>query len=57
MYIERLMYLIRRAMRNFFRELLDMLIQAASLTIDTILTFFLIALYIHRPDTILLSIC
>ena len=42
MYIERGMYKVKKAIQNFFRELLEMLFQAASLTIDTIRTFFLI---------------
>ncbi len=40
MYIERGMYKVKKAIQNFFRELLEMLFQAASLTIDTIRTFF-----------------
>ena len=46
MYIERGMYKMKKAISNFFRELLEMLFQAASLTIDTIRTFFLIVLAI-----------
>lgn len=46
MYIERGMYKVKKAIQNFFRELLEMLFQAASLTIDTIRTFFLIVLAI-----------
>ena len=52
MYIERGMYKVKKAIQNFFRELLEMLFQAASLTIDTIRTFFLIVLAIPLPDSV-----
>ena len=56
MYIERGMYKLKKAIQNFFRELLEMLFQAASLTIDTIRTFFLIVLAILGPIAFALSV-
>ncbi|MCM1297205.1 MAG: conjugative transposon protein TraJ [Muribaculaceae bacterium] len=56
MYIERGMYKVKKAIQNFFRELLEMLFQAASLAIDTIRTFFLIVLAILGPIAFALSV-
>lgn len=56
MYIERGAYKVKKAIRNFFRELLEMLFQAASLTIDTIRTFFLIVLAILGPISFAISV-
>lgn len=56
MYIERGMYKVKKAIQNFFRELLEMLFQAASLTIDTIRTFFLIVLAILGPISFAISV-
>ena len=56
MYIERGMYKMKKAISNFFRELLEMLFQAASLTIDTIRTFFLIVLAILGPISFAISV-
>ena len=56
MYIERGMYKVKKAIQNFFRELLEMLFQAASLTIDTIRTFFLVVLAILGPITFAISV-
>lgn len=56
MYIERGMYKVKKAIQNFFRELLEMLFQAASLSIDTIRTFFLIVLAILGPIAFALSV-
>ena len=50
------MYKVKKAIQNFFRELLEMLFQAASLTIDTIRTFFLIVLAILGPISFALSV-
>lgn len=50
------MYKVKKAIQNFFRELLEMLFQAASLTIDTIRTFFLIVLAILGPIAFALSV-
>lgn len=56
MYIERGMYKMKKAIANLFRELLEILFQAASLTIDTIRTFFLIVLAILGPIAFALSV-
>ena len=56
MYIERGMYKMKKAIQNFFRELLEMLFQAAALTIDTIRTFFLIVLAILGPIAFAISV-
>ena len=48
MYVDRAMYNMKRAVQNFFRELLELLFNAAALVIDTLRTFFLIAVsYTH----------
>jgi conjugative transposon TraJ protein len=49
MYIERGMYNMKKSIRDWFRELLEILFQAAALVIDTIRTFFLIVLAILGP--------
>ena len=46
MYIERSMYQMKKGVRDFFRELLELLFQAAALVIDTLRTFFLVVLSI-----------
>ena len=56
MYIERGMYKVKKAIQNFFRELLEMMFQAASLTIDTIRTFFLVVLAILGPISFAISV-
>ncbi len=40
MYIERGMYNMKKGIRDFFREILELMFQAAALVIDTIRTFF-----------------
>lgn len=50
------MYKVKKAIQDFFRELLEMLFQAASLTIDTIRTFFLIVLAILGPISFAISV-
>lgn len=40
MYVDRAMYNMKRAVQNFFRELLELLFNAAALVIDTLRTFF-----------------
>ena len=42
MYIERGMYNMNKGIRDFFREILELMFQAAALVIDTIRTFFLV---------------
>lgn len=56
MYIERSMYKAGKAIRDWFRELLEILFQAASLVIDTIRTFFLIVLAILGPIAFAISV-
>jgi conjugative transposon TraJ protein len=56
MYIERGMHDMQHAVKNWFRELLEILFQAAALVIDTIRTFFLIVLSILGPIAFAISI-
>lgn len=56
MYLERGMYQLKQDIRNAFRELLEILFQAAALVIDTIRTFFLIVLSILGPIAFAISV-
>jgi conjugative transposon TraJ protein len=56
MYVERGMYDLKKTIRDFFRELLELLFQAAALVIDTIRTFFLIVLAILGPVAFAISV-
>lgn len=56
MYVERGMYSLKKTVQNFFRELLELLFQAAALVIDVIRTFFLIVLAILGPIAFALSV-
>jgi len=56
MRIERSMYQLKKTVRDFFRELLEILFQSAALVIDTIRTFFLIALAILGPIAFAISV-
>ncbi|WP_313380462.1 conjugative transposon protein TraJ [Proteiniphilum saccharofermentans] len=56
MRMEREMYDLKRGIRNWFRELLEVLFQAAALVIDTIRTFFLIVLSILGPIAFAISV-
>jgi len=56
MYIERGMYNMKKSIRDWFRELLEILFQAAALVIDTIRTFFLIVLAILGPIAFAISV-
>jgi len=56
MYIERGMYNLKKTVRDWFRELLEILFQAAALVIDTIRTFFLVALAILGPIAFAISV-
>ena len=56
MYIERGFYNLKQTVRDWFRELLEMLFQAAALVIDTIRTFFLIVLAILGPIAFAISV-
>ena len=49
MYMDRAMYNMKKAVQNFFRELLELMFNAAALVIDTLRTFFLIVLSILGP--------
>lgn len=51
MYVERSMYNFRKDVRDFMREVLELLFAAAALLIDTLRTFFLIVLSILEPDS------
>ena len=51
MYIDRGMYNMKKSIRDFFREILELLFQAAALVIDTVRTFFLVVLAILGPLT------
>ncbi|MCW4470227.1 conjugative transposon protein TraJ [Flavobacterium sp. MFBS3-15] len=56
MYLERGMFQLKQDIRNAFRELLEILFQAAALVIDTIRTFFLIVLSILGPIAFAISV-
>jgi conjugative transposon TraJ protein len=56
MYMERGIYDLKKSIRDWFRELLEMLFQAAALVIDTIRTFFLIVLAILGPIAFAISV-
>ena len=56
MYIERGMYNMKKSMRDFFREILELMFQAAGLVIDTIRTFFLVVLAILGPIAFAISV-
>ena len=56
MYIERGFYNLKKAVRDWFRELLELLFEAAALVIDTIRTFFLIVLAILGPIAFAISV-
>ena len=54
MYIERGMYNMKKGIRDFFREVLELLFAAAALLIDTLRTFFL-QIYLWLPVADLFS--
>ena len=56
MYLERGMHSMEQAVKNWFRELLEVLFQSAALVIDTIRTFFLIVLSILGPIAFAISV-
>jgi conjugative transposon TraJ protein len=56
MYLERQNYKMETAIKNWFRDLLEILFQAAALVIDTVRTFFLIVLSILGPITFAISV-
>ena len=49
------MYNMKKAVQNFFRELLVLMFNAAALVIDTLRTFFLIVLSILGPKSFAIS--
>ena len=56
MYMDRAAHDIKQSVRDWFRELLELLFQAAALVIDTIRTFFLIVLAILGPIAFAISV-
>ena len=56
MYIDRGMYNMKKNIRDFFREILELLFQAAALVIDTVRTFFLVVLAILGPIAFAISV-
>lgn len=55
MYLERGLYTVGQDVKNWFRNLLEILFQAAALVIDTVRTFFLIVLSILGPIAFAIS--
>lgn len=49
MYMDRVSYNMEKSIRDFFREILELLFAASALVIDTIRTFFLVVLSILGP--------
>ena len=47
MYVDRAMYNMKKAVQNFFRELLELMFNAAALVVDTLRTFFLADFLCH----------
>lgn len=56
MYMDRAAYNMKRSIRVWFQELLELLFQAAALVIDTVRTFFLIVLSILGPIAFAISV-
>lgn len=56
MYMDRVAYNIKKSVRDWFRELLELMFQAAALIIDTLRTFFLIVLSILGPLVFAISV-
>lgn len=56
MYMDRAAYNIKKSVRDWFRELLELMFQAAALIIDTLRTFFLIVLSILGPLVFAISV-
>jgi conjugative transposon TraJ protein len=56
MYYERALYKMKKQIRDWFREFLELLFQAAALVIDTVRTFFLIVLAILGPIAFAISV-
>ena len=56
MYMDKAAYDIKKSVRDWFRELLELMFQAAALIIDTLRTFFLIVLSILGPLAFAISV-
>ncbi len=56
MYIDRTAYQMKKSIRDFFREILELMFAAAALVIDTLRTFFLIVLSILGPIAFAISV-
>ncbi|MEL5901273.1 conjugative transposon protein TraJ [Elizabethkingia anophelis subsp. anophelis] len=56
MYMDRFAYQTEQAVKNWFRNLLEVLFRAAALVVDTIRTFFLIVLSILGPIAFAISV-
>ena len=56
MYIERGMYNMKKGIRDFFREVLELLVAAAALLSDTLRTVFLVVLSILGPIAFAISV-
>jgi len=56
MYVERGLYNLKKGIQNLFREILELLFQAAALVIDVLRTFFLIVLAILGPIAFAISV-
>lgn len=56
MYIDRAMYNTKKWFQELFRNLLELMFQAAALVIDTLRTFFLVVLSILGPISFAISV-
>ena len=56
MYLDRFAYKTEKSIKDWFRNLLEVLFQAAALVIDTVRTFFLIVLSILGPIAFAISV-
>ena len=56
MYMDRAAYNIKKSVRDWFRELLELMFTAAALVIDTLRTFFLVVLSILGPVAFAFSV-
>lgn len=56
MYVDRAAYNMKKNIRDFFRELLELMFAAAALVIDVLRTFFLIVLSILGPIAFAISV-
>ena len=56
MYMDRASYNIKKSVRDWFRELLELMFSAAALIIDTLRTFFLVVLSILGPVAFAFSV-